>query len=81
LPTEIGNMESLEVIDLGKQKIISLQYLTNHFFYLCIFDLYDFIFIGENLLRGPLPTEMGELTNLKAIMIGECNSHYSVCEV
>jgi len=31
LPTEIGNMESLEVIDLGKQKIISLQYLTKNF--------------------------------------------------
>jgi len=37
-----------------------------------------FVFIGENLLTGPLPTELGELTNLKAIIIGECNSHYSV---
>jgi len=40
-----------------------------------------FVFIGENLLTGPLPTELGELTTLKAIIIGECNGHYSVWEV
>jgi len=40
-----------------------------------------FVFIGENLLTGPLPTELGELTNLKAIMIGECNGRYLVCKV
>jgi len=40
-----------------------------------------FVFIGENLLTGPLPTEFVELANLKAIIIGECNSNYSVCEV
>jgi len=45
LPTEIGNMESLEVIDLGKQIKFSLQYLMKYvFFYLCKFDLYDFCF-------------------------------------
>jgi len=32
LPTEIGNMESLEVIDLGKQIKFSLQYLMKSVF-------------------------------------------------
>jgi len=32
LPTEIGNMGSLEVIDLGKQIKFSLQYLTDYVF-------------------------------------------------
>jgi len=40
-----------------------------------------FVFIGENLLTGTLPTELGELTNLKAIIIGECNGHYLICKV
>ena len=30
-----------------------------------------FVFIGENQLTGSLPTELGRLTNLKAIIIGE----------
>jgi len=30
-----------------------------------------FVFIGENSLAGSLPTELGKLTNLKAIIIGE----------
>jgi len=37
-----------------------------------------FVFIGENLLTGFLPTELGKLTNLKAIIIGECSSHFSM---
>ena len=82
LPTEIGNMESLEIIDLGKQIKFSLQYLTNYVFFSFVNSLnLIFVFIGENLLTGPLPTELGELTNLKAMIIGECNSHYSVWEV
>ena len=32
LPTEFGNMESLEVIDLGKQIKFSLQYLKKYVF-------------------------------------------------
>jgi len=40
-----------------------------------------FVFVGENLLIGPLPTELGELTTLKAIIIGEYNGHYLVCKV
>jgi len=32
-----------------------------------------FVFIGQNNLGGSLPTELGELTNLKAIITGESN--------
>jgi len=81
LPTEIGNMESLEVIDLGKQKIISLQYLTNYFFITVSLIYMIFFFIGVNLLTGPMPTELGKLTNATAIIFGECNGYYLVREV
>jgi len=86
LPTEIGNMESLEVIDLGKQIKFSLQYLMKYVFLIfgnSIYMIFVFIieFIGENSLAGPLPTELGKLTNLKAIIFGECNGHYLVCKV
>jgi len=77
-------MESLEVIDLGKQIKFSLQYLMKYVFLIFGNSLnMIFVFIGENLLAGPLPTELGKLTNLKAIIIGECNCHYLdlVCEV
>jgi len=82
LPTEIGNMESLEVMDLGKQIKFSLQYLKKYVFSIFVNLIYMiFVFIGENLITGPLPTEFGNLTNVRAIIIGECNSHYSLCEI
>jgi len=82
LPTEIGNMESLEVIDLSKQIKFSLQYLMKYVFLIFGNSIYMiFVFIGDNLLKGPLPTELGELTNLKAIIIGECNGRHLVFKV
>jgi len=30
-----------------------------------------FVFIGENKIRGSLPTEIGKLTNVTAIIFGE----------
>jgi len=40
-----------------------------------------YIYIGKNALTGPLPTELGKLTNATAIIFGECNCHYSAYEI
>ena len=79
IPTEIGNIEKLEVISVGEEFCCSLFYnivlsflIHNHH----IPHVSRFSFIASNLLGGDLTTEIGELEELEIINIGKIKRLY-----
>jgi len=67
LPTEIGYMESLQVMDLG-EGFYWKGYSSDDFL---MYSIFYFYVVGDNEFIGALPTELGNLMNVKAIIIGE----------
>ena len=59
LPTEIGLMANLTILDLCKR--FSVEYVES---YLLRFSLTSFVITDQNRLTGEIPTELGQLRQL-----------------
>ena len=74
IPTQIGKMKRLQTLDLCKYCPFIILY-TYMFPFLTMadnistFELYNYT--GRNLLTGAIPTELGNLENLKDLYLGK----------
>ncbi len=64
IPTELGSLTSLRVLDLGESAIRSSELDTIIPLAPLSYHLSLYGFVAFNALRGPIPTELGSLTSL-----------------
>ena len=75
MPSELGQLESLSVLSLGKygsfrftdDRLMLISYIV---LWLC-FDIMLAINVGNNLLVSTVPTELGALSELSTLDIGK----------